>query len=268
MTETASSEHSDAPRDDSLVVVALDSGTASELPADPAPRRALLVAAHPDDLDFGAAGTVATWTAEGAEVTYCIVTDGAAGAADPSVDPVTLAATRQQEQRAAAGEVGVEDVVYLGYPDGELEPVRELRRELARLIRKVRPDVVVCPSPERNYLRIRASHPDHLAAGEATLRAVFPDSRNPFAFPELLAEGWQPFEVPEVWLMAAPEPNRPVDITHVFDKKLAALRCHRSQITNPAELAKALTEVGRSMAERFGLPRHHLAEVFQVVDTR
>ena len=233
-----------------------------------APVRALVVCAHPDDVDFGASGTVATWTDAGCEVTYCIVTDGAAGAADPEVDLAHLVEIRQREQRAAAHEVGVEEVVFLGFPDGRLEPTLDVRREIARVIRAVRPERLITQSPERNYSRIRASHPDHLAAGEAALRAVYPDARNPYAFPELVDGGLEPFEVPEVWLMASPTGGRAVDITDAFSRKLAALRSHASQITEPERVGQFVREWGEQTAKLFGLGPGRLAESFQVVDTR
>ena len=149
--------------------------------------RVLAIAAHPDDLDFGAAGTIAVWTAAGIDVVYCIVTDGDAGGFDETFPRAEMAPLRRAEQTAAAKCVGVHDVRFLGYPDGRVEPSIGLRRDLARVIRQVRPDRVVCPSPERNYARIGISHPDHRAVGSAALDAVYPDARNPFAFPELAA---------------------------------------------------------------------------------
>jgi len=151
--------------------------------------RALVVVAHPDDVDFGAAGTVATWTDAGIAVTYCIATDGDAGGFDPDVPRAQIPAIRRAEQEAAAKAVGVSDVVFLGYPDGRLQASIELRRDIARVIRRVRPQRVLCSSPERNRQRIHPSHPDHLAAGEAALCAVYPDARNSFAHPELAVEG-------------------------------------------------------------------------------
>ena len=158
-------------------------------------QRALVISAHPDDVDFGAAGTVATWTDAGVEVAYCIVTDGDAGGFDPSVPRAEIPGIRRAEQTAAAKEVGVTDLAFLGYPDGRLVTSLELRRDLSREIRRVRPERVLCPSPERNWQRIFASHPDHLAAGEASMGAVYPDARNPFAHPELLQEGYEPWSV-------------------------------------------------------------------------
>jgi LmbE family N-acetylglucosaminyl deacetylase len=231
------------------------------------PNQVLVVTAHPDDVDFGAAGTIASWTAAGVKVAYCILTDGGAGALDPSADPTELPAIRRGEQRAAAAAVGVEDVRFLGYPDGRLEVSMELRRDLSRVIREVRPDRLVAQSPERIWERIRASHPDHLAAGEAALCAVYPDARNPFAHPELLAEGLQPHSVAEVWLMASPLADRAVDITDVIEHKLAALRCHTSQVGSADELEERIRGMaGRAATER-GLPPGRLAETFQVVPT-
>ena len=233
------------------------------------PRRVLAIVAHPDDVDFGSAGTIAAWTSKGAEVSYCIVTDGAAGSVDPDVDVRRLANLRQAEQRAAAAAVGVTDVTFLAYPDGRLEPTQELRRDLSREIRRVRPDRVICQSPERNYERIRASHPDHLAAGEAALRAVYPDARNPYAHAELLErEGLEPFEVPEVWIMAAPTTNRLVDVTDHIDAKIAALLCHTTQIADPGGLAEMIRSWAMANAERHGLANGRLAEAYRVVDTR
>jgi LmbE family N-acetylglucosaminyl deacetylase len=229
--------------------------------------KVLVVTAHPDDVDFGSGGTVATWTAEGADVVYCIVTNGAAGAADSDVDLADLVGRRQSEQRKAAAEVGVSDVRFLGYPDGRLAVTYELRRDLSRVIREVRPGRVLCQSPERNWERIRASHPDHLAAGEATLQAVYPDARNPYAHPELLAAGLEPHEVGEVWLMASPRADRYVEITAVIERKLAALACHESQIADPKQLEEIVRRWTQATAERAGLGAGRYAEAFQVVDT-
>jgi LmbE family N-acetylglucosaminyl deacetylase len=141
--------------------------------------RILVVTAHPDDLDFGVAGSVAVWTDKGIEVSYCIVTDGDAGGFDPDVPRSEIAGIRRAEQTAAAEQVGVTDLSFLGHPDGRLYPTIELRRDISRVIRRVRPQRVVTQSPDRNYKRIYASHPDHMAAGEAALCAVYPDARIP-----------------------------------------------------------------------------------------
>ena len=229
--------------------------------------RALCVVAHPDDLDFGSAGTIATWTSAGTEVTYCIITDGDAGGFDETPRD-QMGPLRQEEQRAAAAAVGVTDVRFLGHPDGRLEPTLDLRRDIARVIRQVRPQRVLTSSPERNWDRIAASHPDHMAAGEATLRAVYPDARNPFAFPELLAdEGLAAWTVSEVWVNASPRADHAVDVTDVVELKFAALKSHVSQVGHVEELEKFVTEWMRLTAERFGLPEGRLAEAFHVVYT-
>src|SRR5205823_4166632 len=201
-------------------------------------QRALVIVAHPDDVDFGAAGTIATWTDAGIEVAYCVLTRGDAGGFDETPRE-RMPALREAEQRAAAEAVGVKDVTFLDFPDGRLYVTDELRRDITRQIRRFRPQRVLCPSPERNWMRIGASHPDHLAAGEATLCAVYPDARNPFAHPELLAaEGLVEWKVREVWMMAAPVAllNHFVDITDVFDRKVAALRAHVSQTAEMPDL--------------------------------
>jgi LmbE family N-acetylglucosaminyl deacetylase len=230
---------------------------------EPVPGRILVVAAHPDDVDFGAAGSVAAWTEAGAAVTYCVITDGDAGGFDPAVPRSQIPAIRRAEQTAAAAEVGVEDLVFLGYPDGRLQPSLELRRDLARVIRQVRPDRVLAPSPERHWERIFISHPDHLAAGEATLCAVYPDARNPFAFPELADEGLAAHTVSEVWVMGAPRPDIFVDVTATFDRKVAALRAHASQETDrDGQLETRLREWLGAGAARAGLAPGTLAESF------
>jgi LmbE family N-acetylglucosaminyl deacetylase len=231
-------------------------------------QRILAVMAHPDDADFGAAGTIARWTDEGIEVTYCLVTDGDAGGFDRSVARTDIPEIRRTEQRNAAKAVGVEDVRFLGYPDGRLELTLDLRRDISRVIRQVRPQRVLTQSPERNWARIQASHPDHLTTGEAALRAIYPDSRNPFAFPELLAdEGLEPWEVAEVWVMAHPSPNHHVDVTDTFDRKIAALRAHVSQTAHMDDLEIWLRERLGQIATEAGLPAGHLAEAFAVYST-
>jgi LmbE family N-acetylglucosaminyl deacetylase len=229
--------------------------------------RVLCVLAHPDDVDFGSAGTVAGWTAAGTEVTYCIVTDGDAGGFDDTPRE-QMGPLRQAEQRAAAAAVGVSDVRFLGYPDGRLEPTLGLRRDISRVIRQVRPDRVLTSSPERFWERIGASHPDHMIVGESTLRAVYPDARNPFAFPELLAdEGLAAWTVAEVWLHASPRADHAVDVTDVVDRKFAALRAHVSQVGHRSDLEDFLGGWMRRTARTHGLPEGRMAEAFHVVHT-
>jgi LmbE family N-acetylglucosaminyl deacetylase len=231
--------------------------------------RALVIAAHPDDVDFGAAGTVATWAAEGIEVTYCLCTNGDAGGFDPAVPREAIAGIRQEEQRAAAKEVGAGEVVFLGYPDGQLAATFELRRDLSRVIRQVRPQRVLIQSPEISWDRLPASHPDHRAAGEAALAAVYPDARNPFTHTSLLQdEGLEAWTVHDLWVMGGPTPNHWVDITDVFDKKLAALRRHVSQTEHMDDLEDLLRGWGVHQAEAAGLEPGRLAEPFRRVTVR
>jgi LmbE family N-acetylglucosaminyl deacetylase len=236
-------------------------------PADEVVSRVLVVTAHPDDVDFGVAGSVATWTNAGIDVAYCVVTDGDAGGFDPAVPRSEIAGIRRTEQLAAAATVGVSDVTFLGYPDGRLVSSIELRRDISRVIRRVRPDRVVAPSPDRNWERIYASHPDHLAAGDATVSAVYPDSRNPFAHPELLAEGYEPHTVGQLWLMAASTRNRFVDVTDTFDKKIAALRCHLSQLPDPEGIEDRIRTWLALSAREASLPEGRLAEGFLEIET-
>jgi LmbE family N-acetylglucosaminyl deacetylase len=227
--------------------------------------RILAVMAHPDDVDFGAAGTVAQWTAAGHQVTYCIITDGDAGGFDPAVPRTEIPSIRRAEQLAAAAAVGVSDVRFLGYRDGELTVTHELRRDISRVIRQVRPQRMVIQSPERNWQRIPASHPDHLAAGEAAMAAIYPDARNPFAHPVLLNdEGLDAWTVPDVWVIGAPDNNHWVDVTDTFDHKLAAIRAHTSQIAYPDELDERLRGWLHAEAAAAGFGDDRLAEGFLV----
>jgi LmbE family N-acetylglucosaminyl deacetylase len=230
--------------------------------------RALAVAAHPDDLDFGAAGTSAGWTSSGLAVTYLLCTRGDQGGFDDTPRE-EMPRIREAEQRAAAAAVGVEDVRFLdGYRDGWLDPTHELQRDIVRVIRQVRPERMLIQSPERNWARIGASHPDHLAAGEASIRAIYPAARNPFAYPELLeTEGLEPWTVKEVWLMADPSPDHFVDITDTFGRKLEALDAHKSQTSHHDDLEAMLRSWGAFTAEAAGLPAGRLAEAFRIVTT-
>ncbi len=231
--------------------------------------RVLAIAAHPDDLDFAAAGTIARWTGAGIEVVYCIVTDGDAGGFDESFPREEMAPLRRAEQTAAAKAVGVYDLRFLGYPDGQVEATLGLRRDLARVIRQVRPDRVLCPSPDRNYARIGTSHPDHRAVGSAALDAVYPDARNPFTFPELVSdEGLEAWIVSEVWIAGGiPAPDHYVDVTDTFPRKIAALRAHQSQTGHLTDLEDRIRTRLAGLAAQAGLPDGRLAEGFQVLET-
>ena len=193
--------------------------------------RVMIITAHPDDAEFTAAGSVAKWTREGVTVIYVICTDGSRGSNDPKVKPEQLVAIRRAEQEAAARILGVEEVVFLGYEDGSLEPTLALRRDLTREIRRYQPDIVVCPDPTvRYYGDTYLNHPDHRAAGDAALDAVFPSARTRYIFSELLAEGLEPHKVREVYIRGALSPNLWVDISDTIELKIAALREHESQL--------------------------------------
>jgi LmbE family N-acetylglucosaminyl deacetylase len=225
------------------------------------------VFAHPDDVDFGSAGTVAGWVADGIDVAYLLITRGDAGGFDDTPRD-EVPAIREREQRAAAAAVGVTRVDFLGgYPDGTLQPTLALRRDITAALRRFRPDRVLTNSPLRRWERMAGpSHPDHLAVGEATTCAIYPDSRNAFAFPELLAEGLEPWVVREVWYAAGPNPDHAVDITDRFPQKVAALKAHISQ-TGHMDVETWLHERGATVAEAAGLPEGRVAEAFSVFRT-
>lgn len=237
-------------------------------PQECAPGRALVVVAHPDDVDFGISATVAAWVEAGTEVAYCLVTDGDAGGFDPAVPRSEIGGIRRAEQTAAAAAVGVDKLLFLGHPDGRVEPTIALRRDISAAIREVRPDLVITHNPERNWKRIYTSHPDHMATGEATLAAVYPDARNPFAHPELAARGLEAHTVPEVWLMGATAPDVFLDITDTFEKKIEALLCHKSQFaSSPAEFRERIEGFSKITASAGGFPEGRFGEAFRRVDT-
>ncbi|HEY6428049.1 MAG TPA: PIG-L deacetylase family protein [Acidimicrobiales bacterium] len=249
------------------LIEASESPTIPPWSPDDGVRRVLMVTAHPDDVDFGSAGTVAAFTSAGLDVTYCVATNGDAGGSDLEMARADMAALRQEEQRAAAAVVGVSDVRFLGHPDGAVEPTLALRRDISRVIREVRPERVVTQSPERNWGFIFASHPDHLALGEAAVCAVYPDARNPFAHVELLRdEGLEPWTVPELWIMGPGDRRASiaVETTATVDRKVTALLCHKSQIPDPEGLTTRILEGARMQAELAGLPEGSSAELFRV----
>jgi LmbE family N-acetylglucosaminyl deacetylase len=196
------------------------------------PRRVLVVMAHPDDAEFTAAGTVAWWAQAGAECVYVLCTDGNKGSDDPAMTPQRLAPIRRAEQRAAIAHLGARDVWFLGFEDGVLEPTLALRRAITRAICEWQPDTVICPDPTMRWFGSEyINHPDHRAAGEAALAAVFPSARNRLIFPELFADGLEPHAVSAIYLSATEQPDTWVDITSTMDRKLAALAEHRSQFS-------------------------------------
>ncbi|MDV2990209.1 MAG: PIG-L deacetylase family protein [Dehalogenimonas sp.] len=187
----------------------------------------LVVMAHPDDPEFSSGGTIARLAGEGKRVVYVICTAGDKGTDDRQMPPARLVAIRMEEQRAAARTLGVEDVVFLGNPDQGLEATPELRKELVRLIRLYRPELVITHSPYQRYIWW---HRDHRQCGEATMDAVFPYSRDHLAYPDLLAAGYEPHKVGEVWLAGAEDSDYRSDIEGFFDRKVEAIKCHRSQV--------------------------------------
>jgi LmbE family N-acetylglucosaminyl deacetylase len=231
--------------------------------------RVLVVMAHPDDVDFSIAGAVATLTDAGIAVSYCIVTDGDAGGSETGIARSEMAALRQDEQRAAAAIVGVDDVHFLGFPDGRVEASLVLRRDLSRVMRVVRPDRVIAPSPERNLERIYGSHPDHLATGEAALCAVYPDARNRWAHPELADDGHEPWTISAVWLtVGANDPTHYIDTTDAIDRKVQALRSHKSQLSDPDATEAMVRDWARSIGQLAGLAEGRSAEAIRMVNTQ
>ncbi|UWZ50137.1 PIG-L family deacetylase [Dactylosporangium matsuzakiense] len=228
-------------------------------------QRALCVLAHPDDVDFGSAGTIATWVDAGIEVKYLLVTRGDAGGFDDT-PRAEMPILREREQRAAAAAVGVKQVEFLeGYRDGVLEPTIGLRRDITAAIRRFRPDRVLTSSPLRRWERLAGpSHPDHLAAGEATTCAVYPDARNPFTFTDIGLDAWT---VREIWYSGGPNPDHIVDITDVFDRKLAALRAHASQTSHLDGFEEMLRDRHAQVARAGGLAEGRLAEGYSVFST-
>jgi LmbE family N-acetylglucosaminyl deacetylase len=235
-------------------------------------KTALVVVAHPDDAEFGCGGTIAAWANDGWQVTLVICTDGSSGGPDEATDVRSelrrqLTATRKQEQAEAAKALGIHEVVFLDYPDGELAPTLELRREIVRQIRRTRAYRLVCQSPDRVWepqYMIGRFHPDHLAAAQATMAALYPAAQNPWDFPELMAEGFLPSRVKELYVVGAPLINHAVDISATIEQKLAALACHVSQLgSDQTKLAERIREWAAERGQPYGLP---MAETFHRVE--
>jgi LmbE family N-acetylglucosaminyl deacetylase len=209
------------------------------------PESAMVIVAHPDDAEFTVAGTVAAWTRAGCRVTYVVCTDGNAGSHEPGMTREKLAEIRRAEQRAACAELGVSDVVFLGYDDGQLQPTLELRRDLVRVIRQHKPEVVITSDPSALFSGDRyINHPDHRAAAQGTLDAVAPASGMPLLWPEAGA----PHRVRQVYIRGNDQPNVWVDVTETIEQKIAALKQHASQMGDwdPTEMIKKWNaEVGK-----------------------
>jgi len=208
------------------------------------PIRVLVVLAHPDDPEFFCGGTVARWASEGHEVSYCLLTRGDKGADDSHADPTELARRREQEQREAAAVLGVKEVSFLDYPDGYLVPDLALRKDVVRVIRRVRPAILVTCDPTNFFPNDRyINHPDHRAAGQVALDAAFPAAGSGLFFPELeREEGLLPHKLCQVYVSSPQNPNTLVDVTGFFERKFTALLAHRSQISDPQALEARLRE--------------------------
>ena len=229
--------------------------------------RALVIVAHPDDAEFWAGGTIATWSDAGVAITYLVLTDGEAGGFADDVPRSEIPKIRRHEQCKAAAVLGVDDVRFLGRPEGSLSDAASVRPELVRVIRQVRPRRVLTWSPEWNWARFRTScHVDHRATGELALTAIYPDAGNPFAHAPLIEhEGLQPWTVPEIWLLNGREINHYVDITDTFNRKIASLQAHASQTSQRHNLVEQMRERITPSTAAAGLPDGRLAEAFQIV---
>lgn len=217
----------------------------------------MVIAAHPDDPEFGCAGTVAKLAAEGKEVSYVLLTSGDKGGHDPAVRPGKVAGQREVEQRVAAAELGVKDVIFLNYPDGILENSLELRRRLTQIIRELQPDIVFAIDPWRRY----QLHPDHRAAGFAALDAVW-SAREWYIFPEQLLGDREPWRAAEVYLFWADEPDHWEDVSQTLDQRIAALRHHASQIREPDKLEERIRKWAGETARDKGM---EYAEAFKKI---
>ena len=216
----------------------------------PQPERVLVIVAHADDPEFSAGGTVARWAKEGTMVTFVIVTDGSKGSSEPDMTSEKLVKLREVEQQNAADVLGVSEVVFLGYEDGQVRNTLELRRALVRQIRLRRPDVLITHDPTARIIRnTRLNHTDHRAVGDTALDAVFPLARDRLNFPEHEAEGLEPHKVLDIFLGSTNEPNFLVDITETIDQKIAALHAHKSQIGDPDALEERIREWNRKNAK-------------------
>jgi LmbE family N-acetylglucosaminyl deacetylase len=227
------------------------------------PNRFMVIAAHPDDADFGPAATAARWIDDGSQGWLVCCTSGDAGADDATTDPLELAALREREQRAAAAVVGYAGVTFLHQPDGALANDLVLREHLVREIRTFRPDAVLATDPEALFHGDRGvNHTDHRAAGMAAIDAVYPAARNAMAFPWLARNGLEPHRVRRLYLFWSNVPNATVDVSTTVDRKLAALRAHASQLRNPEGLEPRIREWAAEEGKPIGVPG---GEAFRVI---
>lgn len=234
---------------------------------EPTTKRVMGIFAHPDDPEFFSGATFARWAAEGAHITFVLATSGDKGSADPEMTSERLAEIREEEERRAAAVLGVKEVIFLRYPDGELTPGLELRRDLTRLLRLKKPDVVVTCDPTSWYDDTHINHPDHRAIGEATLAAVYPVARDRLNFIELERdEGLETHKVQQVYIAGAVRPTRKVDVTGHVETQIAALREHKSQIADMEQMAQRLREWKRDPEAPEDAPRQ--IESFRVITLR
>jgi LmbE family N-acetylglucosaminyl deacetylase len=239
----------------------------AELAPNPRPQRVLIVAPHPDDGEFMAGGALAHWSANGASIHYLLVTDGTGGSRDPDQTPEQLAQIRREEQRNAASVLGSNDVTFLGYPDGRVEPTFELRLAIARVIRRVRPDVVVTQDPIFRYSTTYINHPDHRAVADATLAAIMPTANTRLSALELLEEGLEPHDVSEVYLAVPVTPTVWVPLSQTdIERKVESLRAHVSQLGdwNPEPMVREWATNAAQQAREHGI-ECELAESFAYV---
>jgi LmbE family N-acetylglucosaminyl deacetylase len=211
-------------------------------------KRVMVIGAHPDDPEFGCAGTVAKWASEGKEVCYCLVTSGDVGTRDEMITPGALASLREKEQRAAAQELGVKDVIFLHHHDGMVVNDMQLRRELALVLRKWQPDAVVTIDPWRHY----QLHPDHRAAGQAALDAIYA-ARERLVFPEQLVDGIQPCRPKVAFLFWTENADFYVDVSGTIDKRIAALKQHASQVGHRNDLEERIRKMAHDVGEKAGM---------------
>lgn len=230
-------------------------------------KRILGVFAHPDDPEFFAGATFARWAANGAEITFLMATSGDKGSSDPEMTHERLMEIREEEERRAAAVLGVKEVIFLRYRDGELEPSLQLRRDIVRAIRQKKPDIVVTTDPTAWYSESSINHPDHRAIGEATLAAVYPTARDRLNFLELERdEGLDVHKTSMLYIAGTPRPNKKVDVTDYIETQINALREHKSQIKDMEEMAARLRERKRDPESPEDAPRH--IESFHVVSLR
>ena len=225
------------------------------------PAQVMVVTPHPDDAEYGVAGTVGRWASEGKEIVYVVCTNGDKGSSDAHTKPEQLAKIREEEQMAAAAVLGVREVRFLRHPDQSLEDTPQFRKELVRLIRTYRPETVITADPYRRYIW----HRDHRITGQVTLDAVFPYARDPLSYPDFMRQKLKPHKVREILLWGSEDVNHRADITDTFHLKLAALQCHKSQVGHipPRELEEWLWQRHRKMAEE---EEFELAEAFHRVE--